>query len=33
MIEEGLTYCSECYKKSQEKKKKKWFKRKTKEDN
>ncbi|NHJ21448.1 MAG: DUF2116 family Zn-ribbon domain-containing protein [Candidatus Lokiarchaeota archaeon] len=30
MIEEGLTYCSDCYKKLQEKKKRKWFKRKKK---
>ena len=26
MIEEGITYCSECYNNLQEKKKKKWYK-------
>lgn len=30
MIEEGLTYCSACYEKIQEKKKNKWYKRKKK---
>ncbi|MFX0009717.1 MAG: DUF2116 family Zn-ribbon domain-containing protein [Candidatus Hermodarchaeota archaeon] len=33
MIEEGYTYCSDCYKKLQEKKKRKWFKRKKKAEN
>ena len=27
MIEEGYTYCSDCYRKIQEKKEKKWYKR------
>jgi len=32
MIEEGLTYCSDCYEKLQEKKKNKWYKRKKKKN-
>lgn len=33
MIDEGLTYCSECYEKLQAKKNKKWYKRKKREEN
>jgi len=32
MIDEGLTYCSECYQKLMAKKQKKWYRRKKKEE-
>ncbi|MBY9010906.1 MAG: hypothetical protein KGD70_00880 [Candidatus Lokiarchaeota archaeon] len=33
IIEEGLSYCPDCYQKLQDKKEKKWYKRKKKEEN